>query len=169
MQQNQCINYCFRITENNKLYLMVQKQNEKEQLSIEIPENLKELIEKTKSVPRYEDPRYPEGMVHDTLYDHLHRLVEHLGQLNLQEPLKSKVIRTAWIHDLPEVFLGDQAAVLKADGVVVEQDEASVAKRILLAEDWLLYQNHEKSSAFLKGKSEEYDEVGLIVKMMYSI
>lgn len=110
-----------------------------EELEISPPAELVDLIEKTKDVERYKDPRYPKGMISDNLYDHLTRLILSADHLELDESVKSAVVRIIWIHDLPETILNDQPAVLKEDMLVQVQDEPAVAKEILSPEDFRKY------------------------------
>jgi hypothetical protein len=49
--------------------------------TIPVPADLAALVERTKKVRRYEDSRYPEGMIEDTLYQHLCRFSQGYNKL----------------------------------------------------------------------------------------
>jgi hypothetical protein len=71
---------------------------------IEIPQDLKILVEKGELVQRYKDPNYPENVFYDNDKSHTIRLVIMAGELDIDPILKIILIRMLWFHDLPEVY-----------------------------------------------------------------
>jgi 5'-deoxynucleotidase YfbR-like HD superfamily hydrolase len=130
-----------------------------------LPEYLLPYVEATKNVPRYLDPSYPDGMIQDTLYDHLCRLTYLALQLDLDEISKQELIRIIWIHDLPEIRHKDIPSTIK--GPEADELEFVEAEKILSTEDFALYERYKTASTFCKGKSTEIpDKVALISKVL---
>jgi len=106
----------------------------------------------TTEVPRFQDPDYPEGMITDTLRNHLLRSIDLIRQMNLPTELLQRVERIILIHDLPEVATGDTPAVMKQElGIDRVQDETEAAS-VMLTDlvDIQLYEDFESARVFLK-------------------
>ncbi len=131
---------------------------------------LKDYFQKAAQVKRYEDPRYPAGFIEDDLLSHIQRVINMVDQLDLDGTQNEEIKRMAWVHDLPEVVLGDLPNVARDEGLLEEHDEATVAREMLNDSDLDLYEQVETASDYLKGKSNEIPTGNaLILKVLDSI
>ncbi len=138
---------------------------------VELPvDYLKDYFQGTAEVKRYEDKRYPKGFIEDDLLSHIQRLLGLIDQVSADEVQRNTLKRMAWVHDLPEVVLGDLSNVAREDGLLEEHDESAVAKQILNDSDFCLYEQVETASSYLKGKSSEIPtRDALVLKVLDSI
>lgn len=130
-----------------------------------IPPDLVNLLERTKTIIRGQDPRYPNGFISDNVYVHTIRTIwiareffKDIAGLSME-----KIERTLLIHDLPEIIVGDAPAVAVTDGVIQKVDDIKVAREMLNFEDFQLYLEFEKAADFLKGNIDEIPELNSLV------
>ena len=133
-------------------------------LSQVVPDDLRELVEQGAQVARKMHPDYPRGIWFDNVRVHAIRCAltaEHLKLPANREPIRSPLVRTLWLHDLPEVVtsLGigyDTSAVIKEDrpdiAAKISSDEDTAAKKIFSASDYELFSQFEAANSFLEGK-----------------
>jgi 5'-deoxynucleotidase YfbR-like HD superfamily hydrolase len=138
-----------------------------------VPEDLTELALAAERVSRYLGKGYPEGVFYDHTLAHTERCVVKGMLLPLSSLIKNPLIRTLWIHDLPEVFTSDFTSVDKARDAVLDleltQAEDQVAQKILKHADFKLYQAFKQASRFLKGEEEAVTPAALIAKIIDAV
>ncbi len=125
--------------------------------SIEVPQDLAELLEVGKRVQRFNYGNELNIMFHDTTECHTRRIALHVANLPSVPFLDhEKMIRMAWIHDLPEsVAQAEEGSDVLSFLSNTSQDtkELEVAKEILSPADLHLYELMEYNKHQLKSSS----------------
>lgn len=124
--------------------------------SIEIPKSgdyLDKYLEDTPKVIRYNDERYPKGMIEDSLCQHINRLRLYVPQLPFPKETLEKMDRIFLVHDLPETITGDVTTVIKQERDLTGKDEHEVAQEIFSPKDLEIFENFEQAGDYLKGQT----------------
>jgi hypothetical protein len=133
----------------------------------DIPPDLRKLVEKGSQIERKRHPDYPIGIWFDNVRVHTIRCAlsaQNLALPSSLEPVKSPMVRTLWIHDLPEVVSSldigyDTSAVVKEDepavAAKISENENAIAKKILKDSDYELFKQFELANTFLDGKASQ--------------
>jgi hypothetical protein len=131
-----------------------------------IPPDLRDLVAKAKLIERKKHPDYPSGIWWDNVQVHTIRSALTAEYLKLPRQFESSrpdLVRTLWIHDLPEVLSSmpngyDTSAVVKEDDPklarIIEADEEAVAKKIFSDTDLRLFQSFEQARHTLEGDTQ---------------
>jgi 5'-deoxynucleotidase YfbR-like HD superfamily hydrolase len=99
---------------------------------LEIPSDLKLLINQLFDIPRYVNTKYPPGIFVDDVGLHTIRLVNMAGTVEVTGMDQEKLERTLWIHDIPELVIGEYIAPVKdgdtelAQKLAIEEKAAAV-------------------------------------------
>lgn len=137
------------------------------------PEDLAKLAFAAKRVLRYLGKGYPEGVFYDHTLAHTERCVVKGMLLSLSPTIKDPLIRTLWLHDLPEVFTSDYTSVDKARDSALDlkltHAEDQIAQRILKPDDLELYRAFKQAGRFLKGEEELAKPAALIAKIIDAV
>lgn len=125
------------------------------------PADLRKLIIALESVIRYQVDYYPKDIFKDqTVARHTGRLVTLWWGMDLPDGCnKEEGERMLWVHDIPEIDIGDLLVVEAAQNLELarskEEEESEAASKLLSESDYQLLQRFNKAADFWKGK--EYD------------
>lgn len=127
--------------------------------TIVAPSDLEEYIDLGSNVARYQ---FSEGaydhIFHDSVDNHTKRIILYAQSLPLAEKQKNDLIRTLWIHDIPEILdsqksLSDMTSTDKIKyphlAHEVEQREHAIVNRIFTESDKALYEAFEPAKKML--------------------
>ena len=133
---------------DGKSYLKEEKQ---------IPADLKDNINALEYVLRFQFKEYPTGVIVDNTKVHTFKCVHLAKSLGLD--LKyTTLLRTLWIHDIPELEASDVTEVERYRNTNVdtttEQNELHAAQRLLNKADRALLNTFNSTYDFLKMKTE---------------
>ena len=135
----------------------------------EVPSDLQDLVNQGAKVARKMHPDYPRGIWFDNVRVHTIRCAltaEHVRLPKQLERLRTPLVRTLWLHDLPEVVCStedgfDTSAVIKEDqpdtAAKIELDEYTAAKQIFSPADYELFDQFERGKTILDGKVDSPD------------
>ncbi len=127
------------------------------------------LLKKTKKVKRFIDPRYPKGMINDTVFEHVYRL-RLIARKLILEPHDLKLLdRILVLHDIPEISTGDTTVLIKLENAkdTSEERELTVAHQLFSSQDLALYLDFLDAEKFLKGKKATYkSDMALLAKIL---
>ncbi len=150
------MNLNYRSILSNKAYLKEEKL---------IPQNLSTNIDALKTVLRFQFKEYPKGVIIDNTKVHTLKcihLVKSLG-LDLKYPT---LLRTLWIHDIPELETNDITVIEKyrKDSVdnATEQKELKAARSLLSKADQKLLIDFNAANNFLKDKSDAIPDLSFL-------
>ena len=131
----------------------------------QIPADLKDNINALEHVLRFQFKEYPTGVIVDNTKVHTFKCV-HLAKslgLDLKYPT---LLRTLWIHDIPELETNDVTVIEKyrKDNVdkAVEQKELKAAKSLLSKTDQKLLTSFNAANNFLKVKPDEIPNLSFL-------
>ncbi|MBN1162887.1 hypothetical protein JXA34_04060 [Patescibacteria group bacterium] len=128
---------------------------------IQIPFDIKDLIDKTENVIRFADERYQmKGMVPDNTKTHTIRCVLRAKS---KFPKNTDLQRRLWIHDIPEIVADvDENAVSRFNNQVLAEEqndkEFSFAATIFNDSDLSLYKDFIRAERLLSNRSLDYPE-----------
>jgi len=114
----------------------------------------------------------------DTVDEHTKRMVLYAEQLSLPEEEKSAVIRTLWIHDIPEIVdsqttQSDMTSIDKIRhpnlALLIKKREEAVMEEIFSLEDKMLYRSFDPAKEMLFTGKIDFDKtspVGMIARVL---
>ena len=147
--------------------------------TIVAPSDLEEYIDLGANVARYQ---FSEGaydhIFHDSVDNHTKRIILYALGLPLAEKQKNDLIRTLWIHDIPEILdsqksLSDMTSTDKIKyphlAQEVEQREHAIVNRIFTESDKALYEAFEPAKKMLFSGRIDTDKttpIGLLARIL---
>ena len=156
------------------LEILSKQYTGREEIAEEIPPEITGYLEPIllpilcmgKKIRRHVYENYDEGVIKDNVYGHIRRSIALAKALPLPEEIKTEVVKTFLLHDLPEVSVLTErrldhdltAPEKKANPDLaeeVEKAELQKAKEIFTTDELKLFDDFEDVGSFIKGKSEE--------------
>lgn len=127
------------------------------------PADLAGLVHELFTLSRFVDPRYPPGIFFDNVGLHETRLVTIAGLNNLPGINRDKLIRMLWVHDIPELVIGEHISPAKEANKKLAADlvaaELKAADKLLQPSDIRLLKEFNSSSALLKSETRDLQAV----------
>ncbi len=129
-----------------------------------IPKELKNHINSLKKIPRFQLNEYPKGVIKDSTKEHTLKCIHLANTINFKIQ-KKKLIRTLWIHDIPELIIKDITVIEKNRkprlSEELDNQEVEAAKILLNETDRELLTQFNKAYEILKGKEKWTGQVPL--------
>lgn len=123
-------------------------------------------------IKRYKLSYYPEGVFDgQNVGIHCQRMVEFWKSIDLPDGCDwGEGLRMIWVHDIPEVIVGDEPAVkLDQDKVLAQRRdilEQEAARKILQEHDKPLFESFEGARKFWKGEAVVVNPTALTVRLV---
>jgi hypothetical protein len=137
----------------NKTYLELLKT---------VPLDIADKINSLENVARFQFKEYPKDVITDNTRNHTLRCI-NLANITEFGIAKDILLRTLWIHDIPELITNDITVVEKYRKENAEKkfeiEEISAAKELLSEEDQLLLGKFNNANNFLKGNTTLEDSL----------
>lgn len=138
-----------------------------------IPKELTNQLDSLKKVKRFGFKEYP-SVLKDNTRDHTLRCVYMAINTEFKKKFNTKqLLRTLWIHDIPELITNDITVIEKYRSPEVEErfhiEELAAAKKLLNKKDIDLLKSFNDAHTFLKGKAGLHDcvsEEALLAKII---
>jgi len=124
-------------------------------ISLTIPNDLCELVNSLTTVKRFQFKEYPPNVIIDDTHTHTLRCVElaRVSKLALNQSLLERIL---WIHDIPEILIGDTTVIEKyrdkKTDQKIEKNELEASRLLLSSNDQELLKRFNAASDFLKGR-----------------
>jgi hypothetical protein len=124
----------------------------------EIPSDLNDKINELANVKRFDFTEYPKNVIVDDTRSHTVKCICLATKLLTQRFNQNLVLRTLWIHDIPESVTKDVTVIEKSrdENLTkhVEEQEMLAAAQLLNTSDLKLLENFNIANEFLKDKRE---------------
>ena len=144
-----------------------------------VPEDLSQYIRLGSKVARYkfQDANY-DHIFDDSVDEHTKRMIIYAEQLPLSEELKSALVRTLWIHDIPEIIDSQtsQSDITSIDKIrypelalASKEREEAIMNEIFSKEDKRLYHAFEPAKEMLFTGNIDFDRVtpvGMLARIL---
>ncbi len=131
------------------------------------PNDIEGKISALRKVVRYNVPYYPANIfASQTVNLHTRRLVS----IWRHEKMPRIGERSLWVHDIPEIMIGDLLVVETVDNPTLQDgkdlEEHNAARDLLTESDCKLLELFNAAGLFWKGKTHEYDYLAAAAKMI---
>lgn len=121
-----------------------------------VPLDIAEKINSLENVARFQFKEYPKDVIIDNTRNHTLRCINLANTVDFGIS-KDTILRTLWIHDIPELITNDITVVEKYRKENAEKkfeiDELKAAKELLSKDDQLLLEKFNHANNFLKGNT----------------
>jgi len=122
---------------------------------VSIPADIDYLIERLKNIKRFDNSKYPKNVFIDDVKSHTLRTVLMIHKLNITPNVKTKLVRTIFIHDIPEVLFRDVTALEKRQNPKlipdISREERLAAYKLLSKKDFELFEDFRIAYDYLEG------------------
>lgn len=122
---------------------------------VSIPADIDYLIERLKNIKRFDNSKYPKNVFIDDVKSHTLRMVLMVEKLNIADIVRKKLVRTIFIHDIPEILFRDVTALEKRQKPKlisdIAREERLAAYRLLSDKDFELFEDFRITYDYLEG------------------